>query len=311
MSEENQGQSAPIQEVAPQTQEGQEQLSQDTSAQATPTTPQEQKIESKRLQKLKLKVYGEEMDEDLPDFLKVDESPEAVEYLTKQFQMAKAAQRAMQENSSYKNQVQQFFNGFKADTRAALEQMGIDPKQFAAAVIEDEIKKSQMSPEQRRAEDAEAKLKKFEDERKKEKDELGKKEQERMQQLEYDKINTQFERALEKSSLPKEAYIVKKMAEYMLIASKQDVELSAEEVLPLVEQEIKSDIQALIRALGEDKVEEFVGKDVFNKIRKKNIAKSKNTPATAIAQIRDTGQTSKGKDSATPEKKSLKDFFGI
>lgn len=272
-------------------------------------TQEAPKEEIKRLQKLKLKVYGDELEEDLPDFLQVSDNPEAVEYLTKQFQMAKAAQRAMQENTSYKNQVTQFLQSFKSDTKSALLQMGIDPKEFAAAVIEEEIKKSQMSPEQREKEELQAKLKKIEDERKQEKEEAERKELERLQQAEYQKIETQMERALEKTALPKEPYVVKKIAEYMLIGERSGVELTPEDVLPLVEKEIRADIQSLIRALGEDKVEDFIGKDVFNKIRKKNLGKVKQTPGTVKAAIKDTGKTGKS-DSAPSEKKTLKDIFG-
>jgi hypothetical protein len=276
---------------------------------AQPETKAEEKAaEVKRTNKLKLKVYGKEVEEDLP--FEIDEGSEAVEYLTKQLQLSKAAQQSMQENSSYKNQVQQFLQSFKSDTRGALLQMGIDPKEFAAAVIEDEIKKSQLSPEQRELEELRNEKKKYEEDRKKDKDDQERKELTRLQDQEYERIETQMSAALEKSSLPKESYVVKKIADYMMVGLQNGVDLSPEDVLPLVENEIKADLQALIRALGEDKVEEFVGKDVFNKIRKRNLSKAKN-PAPIASSVKDVGSQPKAKEGKPADKVSLKDFFKI
>lgn len=309
--DQNSGNNATIeQQLAPETPE-METADESTEEQSDSSPQPEQKQaaqEVKKLNKLKLKVYGEEIDEDLP--FDLNESPEAVEYLTKQLQLAKASQRAMQENSTFKSQVEQFFKGFKSDTKAALLEMGIDPKKFAAEVIEEEIKKSQLSPEQRELEELKAEKKKYEEERKKEKEEAEKREYEREQAKEYERIDTLMTSALDKSSLPKEPYIIKKIADYMMAGLKQQVDLSPEDVLPLVEDEIKKDIQSLIRALGEDKVEEFVGKDIFNKIRKKNIAKAKQTPATVKSAIKDVGASSKSEPKAS-DKQSIKDFFKI
>lgn len=308
--DQNGGNSASIEEqLAPESLEMETSESQEEqSASSQPPEQKQAAQEIKKLNKLKLKVYGEEIDEDLP--FDLNESPEAVEYLTKQLQLAKASQRAMQENSSFKSQVEQFFKGFKSDTKAALLEMGIDPKKFAAEVIEEEIKKSQLSPEQRELEELKAEKKKREEDYKKEKEENDRKEKERLQTQEYERIDNLMTSALDKSSLPKEPYIIKKIADYMMTGLKNKVDLSPEDVLPLVEEEIKKDIQSLIKALGEDKVEEFVGKEVFNKIRKKNIAKAKQTPATVKSSIRDVGATSKPEVKAT-DKQSIKDFFKI
>jgi hypothetical protein len=72
---------------------------------------EEQKQEARKIKALKLKVYGQEIDEELP--FEIDDNPEVVEYLTKQLQMSKAAQRAMQEKGSFEKQVQAFFENLK------------------------------------------------------------------------------------------------------------------------------------------------------------------------------------------------------
>jgi glycine cleavage system aminomethyltransferase T len=113
--------------------------------------------------------------------------------------------------------------------------------------------------------------------------------------------------AIEKSGLPKSAVVVKKMADYMLLGLQAGVTLEPEDVIDLVKEEMHTDFKALIASLGEDQAEAFIGKDVLNKIRKKNISKAKTTPATAKGSLKDVGSKPVEKE---PEKISMKKFFG-
>lgn len=262
--------------------------------------------EIKRLNKLKLKVNGQEMEEELPfDF---NDSPEAVEYLTKQLQLSKAAQRAMQDKSTYEKQVAQFFQSLKGNTKQALQEMGIDPKEFAASVIEEEIKKAQLSPEQRKQQELEDKIRELEKQREDEKEELTRKEMEQLQKMEFERIESQMSSAIEKSDLPKEPYIIRRIAEYMLIGAKNRIDLTPDDVIPLVREELLRDMNKIINSLPEDKAEEFIGKEVLNRFRKKNLAKAKQTGATVKAGIKDVG--TKPAASNQPEQKvNYKEFF--
>ncbi|MCE2717164.1 MAG: hypothetical protein LW696_07825 [Alphaproteobacteria bacterium] len=248
---------------------------QEAEGSAEGQTPSE-KAEIKRLNKLKLKVHGEEFEEELP--FEIEEDPEVVEYLTKNLQLGKAAQRAMQEKATYEQQVKQFFQGMKSNTREYLMQMGIDPKEFAAAVIEEEIKKAQLTPEQLKEMELQEELKKEREARQKEREEFEQRELSRLQQVEYERIDNQMTEALETSDLPKTPYVVRKMAEYMLI---------------------------------EDAAEDFIGKEVMTRMRKKNVAKAKAmTPATAKAAIKEVASSTKTK--ADPKDKvDYKKFFGF
>jgi len=267
----------------------------------------EQKAEAKRIRELKLKVHGEEITEELP--FEIEEDPEVVEYLTKQLQLSKAAQRAMQENSSFQKQVNQFFKDLKSNTKAKLIELGIDPKEFAAQVIEEEIKKAQMSPEQIRQQELEEELNKLKAESKKKEEEFNQKELERLREIEFEKIDTQMTIALEKSDLPKKPYVVRKMAEYMLIGANNGINLTPEDVLPIVREELLTDLQEIINTLPEDKAEEFIGKEVLNRFRKKNLAKAKQTPASVKSSIKDVGTQKVEQKQADPV--NYKKFFGF
>ncbi len=285
--------------------ESQTEESGESQEQSQDMTKAEAAAERKRLKQLQLKIDGEEILEDLP--FEVDE--EHAEYLRKNLQLSKKAQKSMQEVSSIRSQVQDFVKMLTGDTKAALAQLGIDPKEFAASIIEEELKLQAMSPEQRERLELEHKLKQLEEEREREKQEFNQRELARLQQQEYERVETKMVAAIESSGIPRSTYAIKKMASYMMDGAKEGVMLEPEDVVELVKQEIQDDLKELINALGEDKVENFIGKDILDKVRKKNISKIKQTPASIKSGIK---EVSSSKSASKPaEKMSIKDFFKV
>src|SRR3990167_3492703 len=96
------------------------------------TAMNEVKEAEKKLRKLKLKIDGEEIEEEF--------DPEDNDYLTKQFQLAKVAQKRMGEYSALEKDVQEFFNLLKTNPKKVLTDpnIGLDLKEFAASIIEEE-----------------------------------------------------------------------------------------------------------------------------------------------------------------------------
>jgi hypothetical protein len=276
----------------------------------TPAQPEtEAKAEAKRIRELKLKVHGQEFTEELP--FEIEEDPEVVEYLTKQLQLSKAAQRAMQEKSTFEKQVGQFFQDMKSNTKAKLIELGIDPKEFAAQVIEEEIKKAQMSPEQLKQMEMEQELNRLREEARVKEEQFNQRELERVRAIEFEKIDTQMTQALDRSDLPKKPYVVRKIAEYMLIGANNGIDLTPEDVLPLVRQDLLGDLQEVLGSLPEDKAEEFIGKEVLTRFRKKNLAKVKQTPASVKSGIKDVGNSKSGSSDKSAEKVDYRKFFGF
>ncbi len=296
--------SAPALDVssdAPQTDQSQGQESQQPTQEAAPAPEAK-----KRLKQLQLKIDGETYDEELP--FEIDEDQK--EWMTKNLQLSKKAQKSMQSESQLRSQVDQFVKSLKGDTKNTLKQMGIDPKEFAAMIIEEELQQQAMTPEQREKAELQAKLKQLEDERRQEKEAFDKREYERLTQQEYERIDTKMTSVIDQAGIPKSPYVVKKIAQYMQDGLQYGVNLEPEDVIGLVKEEIQADLKELLSALGEDKVESFIGKDILDKVRKKNIAKAKATPASLKAAIKDVG-TAKKTDAKPAEKKNMRDFFGI
>lgn len=291
---------APIEEGAAEVQEG-----------AAPVTPtQEVAVTKAKLKKLNLKVYGKEETEELP--FEIDDDPRIVEYMTKQLQLAKASQRSMSEKSSLEKEVSSFIEELRKNPRKVLSdpRMSIDLKKMAAEIIEDEIAESQKSPELIEKEKLEARLKELEAERKAEKDQARERELERYTEQQMIQYDNQMSKALEKSDLPKSPYIVKKMADYMLLGLNNDIALTADDVVPMVREELQNDLREMFAVMPDEVIEALVGKEVFARQRKKNVAKAKSAPPVPVkSQVKDTG--SKAEAKSETKKMNMKDFFGM
>lgn len=257
----------------------------------------------KRIKKLKLKVDGREIEEEID----LDDD----ERLVRELQMAKMGQKRAQEKADLEKQVRAFFEAFQQDPFAAMQELGLSPDQAIDEYINKQLENAKKTPEQIEKERLEAELQQLKAEREREKEELQTKELKRLQQQEFERYDMLMEQALSKTDLPKTPYTIKKIADYMLVALEAGKDVSPEDVIPLVREEMHSDLQQMFSSLPEDVVEGLLGEQVLNKLRKRRVAKAqeaqKNLPKS---QILDTGKNGKEQE-ASKEKKSFKDFFGI
>lgn len=185
-------------------------------------------------------------------------------------------------------------------------------KKLAASVIEREIADAAKSPDQLAKEKLERELLEIKEARDREKKEYEAREQERLTEMEYERYDNLMTQAIEKSDLPKSPYVVKKIADYMKMGIQEGMDITPEDVLPLVREEILDDIRQMAQAMPLETIEKLFGGDVLTKIRKKNVAKAKAAPQTAQSKLPDVGATK-----ATPKKekeepkKTFKQFFGV
>lgn len=274
-------------------------------------TPAEQKAAKKMLKELKIKYNGKESIERLP--FEIPDDEESRNFMTKHLQMSKQGNVKAQEYNQLESEVRSFIEELRKNPRKVLTDpsLGMDVKKLAAEIIEEEIANSQKSPEQLEKEKLEKELKAMKEEREKEREEAKKREFERIQQESFERYDMQITQALEKSDLPKSPYVVKKMADYMLMGLQQGIEVTPEDVLPLIRDEIQGDLKEMFAVMPEEVIEAIIGKDVFTRVRKKNIAAAKAAKAPPTAQQAKVDTGVKTADEKPKQKQSFKDFFNI
>lgn len=277
---------------------------------ADPNASKAQKTQAlKRLKSLKIKVDGQEFDEALP--FEMDDTKENRDWMTRQLQMSKVAQKRMGEKTQLENEVRQFIDEARKNPRK-LAELGVDLKKLSAEMIEEEIANSQKSPEQLAQEKLQKELsdlkKKYEDEQKS----AQSREFERLQEQEYERYENLMTTTLQSSDLPKSPYVVKKMSQYMMMGLQEGYDVTPEDVLPLVREEILEDIRQMAQAMPIETIEKLFGGDILGKIRKKNIAKAKSAPTVGAKKVNDVGATPAQKAApATAKKLNYRQFFGV
>jgi hypothetical protein len=92
-----------------------------------------------------------------------------------------------------------------------------------------------------------------------------------------------------------------------------NIDLTPDELIPLVKEEIQKDIKDMFSAMPDEMIEQIIGKDFIGRIRKKQIAKAKSGPTTVSKAVKDTSKKGSGDGDANGSggKISMRDFFGI
>jgi len=293
--------------AAPEVTEGAEETADgegvDDTAETSTAPTQAEKKEAARRKKLKLKVDGREIEDEI-DF-------DDEEGLTRKMQMAHVAQKRMAEYAQLQKEVREWVDQLRKDPRGVLSDpgLGIDLKQFAASIIQEDIDNSQKSPEQLEKEQAQKELRELKEAREKEKEEFEAREFQRLQEREFERIDTLMTQALETSDLPKSPYVIKKMADYMLLGLQNNIDVTPADVLPIVREEIVSDVQAMFGAMPEEVVEKILGKEMIGKLRKRSLAKAKAAPVAATKAIPDAGKKEAKKEEKP--KMTIRQLWGI
>lgn len=280
--------------------------------QAKTGTPAEKAVAKKMLKSLKIKFNGREYDEELP--FEIPDDAASVEYMRGKLQMDRLARTKAQEYSSLEKEIKAFVEELQKNPKKALANplVNIDLKKLAAEIIEEEIENSSKSPEQLEKEKLQAELKSMKEEREKEKEDSKQKEFSRLQEQAYEQYDVAMSKAIEGSKLPKTPYVVKKMADYLMLGLQNGLDVTPEDVISIVESDMHADLKEMFAVMPEEVIEGIVGKETLNKIRKKNLSKAKsavNPPIPPKTDIKDVGsQTTEAK---AKQKQTIKQLFGI
>lgn len=263
------------------------------------------KKEEKKSNKKKFKIKVDQKEEDYE--LDLDNEEE----IKKQLQLARVAQKRMAEMSDLKKDVTDLITRLNKDPFSVLADpesgLGMNVDEIVRQYVEQKLAEAEKSPEQIAREKMENELKALKEEREREKTEREREKYEASLQNEIIKYDNAMTKALENSEFKKPSpYLVKKMSDYMLLGIENGIDITPDEVLPLVREEIQNEIRELINSAPEGVIEEMFGKEIFNKMRKKHVAKAKQAPVHASSVKDAGGKTEKPKE--TP-KISYKDYF--
>ncbi|CAB4199938.1 hypothetical protein UFOVP1351_16 [uncultured Caudovirales phage] len=235
--------------------------------------PAQEAPKPRNVKKLKLKVDGQELEEEID----LDDE----ENLKRHLQMSKAAQKRMSEAAKAKRDNEELAKVFKGPVKDLFkyaDALGKTPQQlrqeleeYFAAQLEEEM----LTPEQKKVRDAEQIIREREEEKRRAKEQEEAAEKEHWQKhyaQEYDKKITE---ALSSSGLPKTPKTVHRMASLMSKNLEMGLDLEPKHLVDIVREEYLTEIKELFGASDGDTLLKMLGDDVANKIRKSDLARLK------------------------------------
>lgn len=216
--------------------------------------------------KFKYKADGAEVEEELDDA-----------EIGSRLSLAKAAQKRMQEAANVQRQTKAFYEALQKDPLSVLTDpkvMGSDKfQQLAEQFLSKKLAEQMLTPEERAQQEKDARLSKYEQEEAKRNEEAN---QAKARQLE-EHYARQYEQtimtALQSSSLPKNPFTVKRMAELMQKNIQHGLDLEPAQLAQLVKEDYQSELKALIGNADPEAILGMFGEDLSNKIRKHDLSK--------------------------------------
>lgn len=235
------------------------------------------------------------------------------EEIKKHLQKSKASDQKFQEAAEVRKAAMEFIQQLKSNPKRVLADpsIGIDIRKFAEDILNEEIKEMEKSPEQREKEKLIRELEDLKAKDKEREESTNKANFERMQMEQERILETEITAALDIGGMPKTPRTVKAMAEMMMVALENGIDLSPRDIAPLVKNTTLSEFKEVVDSLTDDQLEDFLGKEVIGRLRKKNIAKSKAiSTSSAIKSVGNSGKPAE-KESTPAKKIPLRQFFGI
>lgn len=288
--------------------QGEVEALQDKLAEAVEDGASEKEIKQ-MIKEFELKVNGKTIKH------KLDLSDE--EAVRKELQKAYAFNEVSQEYATVRKQLNAKIAEWKNDPTQALKDLGIDDLDFAEKRINKEVEDLKKDPQQKAFEEAQKKIQEYEAKEKAATERAEALEREKQDQEAYASLKQEIQDALSEHPYIKPTELTeRRVADMMAHYSVKFPEITAAQVIPMVESEMKAEFNDLLEALPEEYIEKFIGKNGIEKLAKKFtkaapvVKKPAPKPPVTASQVK--VPTSQGvKDAARVENKVKKTFEQI
>lgn len=262
--------------------------------------------------KFNIKVDGKAMERE------IDLGNEAE--LIKIIQMAEMAQARAQEAAGLRKssldkdqQVEQFIEALRNDPRSVLEHLGHNVPELANKVLEEEIKKMEMSPEQRKIAELEQQLKSRMEAEEQSKKHAETQQQEALRQKYAAEYEKDMVAALDSGNLPRNPEVITRLTGMMKIALANKIDLSFADLIPLLKESMNKELKALMSSMSDEELDSLIAEEKLKSInsrRRKAADALKPKQAPPIAQsVKDSTPAKEIDVKKIDKKMNARDFF--
>lgn len=307
MSEDNNiGTAAPETNTAPVETAPDADVTEEDAPAETPAVEAKKEEIKKQLKSFELKVNGKSKKVDID----MDDEEQVKSYL----QRALASDEKFQEAATYRKQSEQLVEMLQKDPLSILRNpaLGLDIRKLAEQVLLQDLEEQQKSPEQRKIEEYEKKLKDYEGRMEKEEKDRKQAQLSEAQKRHETEIEDSMVKALQSNDIPAEPFFIRRLADVWTSAIESGWEdATIEDIMPYVKHRMDNDFKSLLdKHRDPEKLEKLLGKDILNNYRKSSVAKVKAVPKSLTSLATETAKPTEKKDVAPVKKLKITDIAG-
>lgn len=203
--------------------------------------------------------------------------------LIKNFQLEQAsrarmqkAAKAQQESERQMQQIAEIFQILKSSPRDVFSELGVDFDALAEEHLLEKIRREQMTPEQRELDDLRKQREEWESEKKRRAEEQKRVAYERQVASAMEQIDADLLEALAKTGIKANHRMVALTGEIMLSAMQNGQSMTWEEALSRAQTYRKSELSDYLGTIDPEALEQLLGSENVERIRKASLSKVKN-----------------------------------
>lgn len=226
--------------------------------------------EARKARNLSIKVDGQ------VENIDIDSMDDAT--LTKQLQLARAAQKRMQEAAELKKQQESFRERLKKDPINALKDpdLGVDVRKMIEDQILREYEEQQMDEPTRKAAQLERSLAEREAKIKAQEEAYQQRETQALNEKVFNETRAQFEKALTESGLPNNGHTIALMAEVAQQNLEAGIELDPSQLAGEVRERLSQTNAHVFKGMQGEQLAKYLGDSVITEVLKFAVERVKN-----------------------------------
>ena len=223
--------------------------------------------------------------------------------LIRDYQTNQSAQKRFQEAAQTRAQAEEVLKLFKEDPRKAFAKLGVNEKEWAERILNEQMQDDMLTPDQKQMRDYKRQLDQIAEEKRAAAEEAQAAEDTRLQAQYSETLSNQIVNVLQTSGLPKNQTTVRAIATYMRQAYDNGMtNVTPEQVLPYVRADYEAMLRDILGTSDDNQLLTFLGDDMVNKVVKGHLNKVKpNLPAKKPVKNETTAPPVKNKRESTSD----------
>lgn len=198
--------------------------------------------------------------------------------LSSMIEKAKGADKKFLEASKQKKEAVKFFKLAKENPKEFLSKVGVDFKKMSFDEVAEDIKNKLRDPKEVQIEEAQKKIKEYEDREAARKAEIKRSKEEQAAKAFEQQLHQKMIEALEEApSLPKNGFTVAKIAKYIeTVYNKTGTMLEPKDVVKVIERDVQAEMKGVLTNAEAEKIIALIGEEGMMKIRQYDLARLKD-----------------------------------